>query len=74
MPEGKIASLPLVGHSLESDAAALNRLTALLYEQLRRVARRHMVGQRPGHTFSTPDLRLSLTDANLTSERPGEEV
>ena len=56
VPEGKIASLPLVVQSLESDAAALNRLTPLLYGQLRRLARRHMVGQGPGHTFSTTDL------------------
>src|SRR5262249_10859946 len=28
----------------------------LLYEQLRRLARRHMVGQRHDHTFSTADL------------------
>ena len=39
-----------------SDAATLDRLTPLLYEQLRRVAKRYMVGQRPGHTFSTTDL------------------
>jgi len=52
----KIAPLLLVGESLENDGPALNRLSALLYEQLRRVARRHMVGQRPGHTFNTTDL------------------
>ena len=39
-----------------SDAATLDRLTPLLYEQLRRVAKRYMVGQRRGHTFSTTDL------------------
>lgn len=31
-------------------AAALNRLTPILYEQLRRLARRHVVGQRRGDT------------------------
>ena len=51
-----MASLALVGQSFESDAAPLNRLTPILYERLRRLARRHMVGQRPGHTFSTTDL------------------
>jgi RNA polymerase sigma-70 factor, ECF subfamily len=59
MPEGKMAPLPRVGQSLESpdsDAAALNRLTPRLYEELRRLARRHMVGQRRGHTLSTTDL------------------
>ena len=48
-----------MGQSLEGpdrEAAALNRLTPLPYEQLRRLARRHMVGQRRGHTFSTTDL------------------
>jgi len=30
--EGKLAPLSLVGESLEGDAAALNPLTALLYE------------------------------------------
>ena len=54
--EGKIAPLSLLGQSLESDAAALERLTPLLYEQLRRLARRHMVRQRRGHTLSTTDL------------------
>jgi hypothetical protein len=32
--------LPLVGQSFDSDAAALNRLTPLLYEQLRCLAKR----------------------------------
>jgi len=57
--EGRMAPLPFGGQSLESsdrEVAALNRLTPLLYEQLRRLARRHMVGQRRGHTFSTTDL------------------
>ena len=35
-----MAPLPLVGQSLDSDAAALNRLTPLLYEQLRCLAER----------------------------------
>ena len=43
VPEGKIAPLPLVVQSLESDAAALNRLTPLLYGQLRRLARRTQI-------------------------------
>ena len=103
----------------------IGQLTPLLYEQLRRLARRYLVGQRPDHTLSTTDLvneaylklahleepewkdrihflsfasramrsvlvdyarkrryakrganpvRVSLTDANLTWEQPGEEV
>jgi len=54
-----MASLPFVGQSLElpdSEASALNRLTPLLYDQLRRLAKRQMVGQQSGHTFSTADL------------------
>ena len=54
-----MAPLPLVGQSLElpdREASALNRLTPLLYEQLRRLAKRQMVGQQSGHTFSTADL------------------
>jgi RNA polymerase sigma factor (TIGR02999 family) len=54
-----MAPLPFVGQLLEGsdrEAAALNRLTPVLYGQLRRLARRHMVGQRSGHTFSTTDL------------------
>ena len=80
-----MAPLPLVGQSLElpdSEASALNRLTPSLYEQLRRLARRDLVGQQSGRTFSTAELineaylklTHSLTVANLTSEQPGEEV
>ena len=54
--DGKIAPLAVEGQSLEGDAARLNQLTPLLYEQLRRLARRHMIGQRRGHTLSTTDL------------------
>ena len=80
-----MAPLPFVGQSLElpdSEAAALNRLTPFLYEQLRRLAKRQMVGQQSNYTFSTAELineaylklTHSLTVANLTSEQPGEEV
>jgi len=80
-----MAPLPFVGQSLElpdSEASALNRLTPSLYEQLRRLARRDLVGQQSGRTFSTAELineaylklTHSLTVANLTSEQPGEEV
>jgi RNA polymerase sigma factor (TIGR02999 family) len=51
-----LTPLAAVGESLESDAVPLNRLTPLLYEQLRRLARRHMIGQRRGHTLNTTDL------------------
>jgi len=49
----------LAGQSVEApdnDAATLKRLTPVLYDELRRLAKRRMAGQRPGHTFSTTDL------------------
>src|SRR5215471_3386052 len=54
--DGEIAPPARGGQSLESDAHPLEGLTPLLYEQLRRLARRHMIGQRRGHTLSTTDL------------------
>lgn len=51
-----MAALPLVHQSLESDVAALRRITPLLYEQLRKLARRHMGVQPSGHTLNTADL------------------
>jgi RNA polymerase sigma-70 factor, ECF subfamily len=38
------------------DKGAMNRLVPLVYEELRRLARRHMAGQRRGHTLQTADL------------------
>ena len=38
------------------DQNALEKLTPLVYEQLHRVARRYMAGQRPGHTLQTTAL------------------
>jgi len=38
------------------DDAAMNQLVPLVYEELRRLARRHMAGQRRGHTLQTADL------------------
>jgi RNA polymerase sigma factor (TIGR02999 family) len=38
------------------DDAAMNQLVPLLYEELRRLAKRHMAGQRQGHTLQTADL------------------
>jgi len=38
------------------DRAAMNRLVPLVYDELRRLARRHMAGQRQGHTLQTADL------------------
>jgi RNA polymerase sigma factor (TIGR02999 family) len=38
------------------DSAALDRLTPLVYEQLRRMARSHMRKERPGHTLQATAL------------------
>ena len=38
------------------DSAALVELTPLVYEELRRIAHRHMGGQRPDHTLQTTAL------------------
>ena len=40
----------------EGDAAALDRLVPLVYDELRRVARRHLRGERPGHALQTTAL------------------
>src|SRR5215203_4366455 len=38
------------------DSAALDRLTPLVYEQLRRMARSYMRNERPGHTLQATAL------------------
>ena len=38
------------------DHGALERLTPIVYDQLRRLARRHMRGERPGHSLQTTAL------------------
>lgn len=40
----------------QGDLTALERLMPLVYEELRRLARRHMNRQRPGHTLQTTAL------------------
>jgi RNA polymerase sigma factor (TIGR02999 family) len=35
------------------DPNAMDRLLPLVYDELRRIARRHMSGERPGHTLQT---------------------
>jgi len=50
------------------DGAAMNQLVPLVYDELRRIARRHMAGQRQGQTLQTADLvneaYLKLVKAN----------
>jgi RNA polymerase sigma factor (TIGR02999 family) len=40
----------------DGDDAALAELTPLVYEEIRRLAHRHMGGERPGHTLQTTAL------------------
>src|SRR6476661_7884930 len=40
----------------DGDDAALAELTPLVYEELQRLAHRHMGGERPGHTLQTTAL------------------
>src|SRR5262245_97141 len=51
----------------EGDASALDRLTPLVYKELRRIARRQMQRERPGHTLQPTGLVneafLRLADA-----------
>lgn len=40
----------------EGDESALDRLVPLVYDDLRRIARRHLRAERPDHTLRTTDL------------------
>jgi RNA polymerase sigma-70 factor, ECF subfamily len=55
----------------EGDAAALETLTPVVYEELRRLAHRYMQGQRPDHTLQATALAneayLRLVDQNQPS-------
>jgi RNA polymerase sigma factor (TIGR02999 family) len=57
---GTLSASPSVGELLgqvrEGLPSALNSLTALLYTELRRLARRQLLGQGAGHTLRTSDL------------------
>jgi RNA polymerase sigma factor (TIGR02999 family) len=46
----------LLAHWSHGDDAALAELTPLVYEELQRLAHRHMRGERPGHTLQTTAL------------------
>jgi RNA polymerase sigma factor (TIGR02999 family) len=50
----------------EGDREALDRLMPLVYEELRHVARRQLVKERPGHTF---DSRALVHEAYLKLAR-----
>ena len=55
----------------EGDETALDQLMPLVYEELRRLARRYMQGERPGHTLQTTALanELYLRFADLKGMR-----
>jgi RNA polymerase sigma-70 factor, ECF subfamily len=40
----------------EGDKSALDRLTPIVYQDLRRLARRHLLAERPGHSLQTTAL------------------
>jgi DNA-directed RNA polymerase specialized sigma24 family protein len=40
----------------DGDQSALERLTPIVYDELHRLARRHMKGEHPGHSLQTMDL------------------
>ena len=52
----------------QGDAAALDRLVPLVYDELRRVARRHLRGESPGHALQATalvhEVYLRLVDVN----------
>lgn len=65
-PPGDVTELLLAWGRGSEDALA--RLTPLVHEELRRVARRHMEGERPGHALQTTALvneaYLKLVDSS----------
>lgn len=49
--------ITLLLHELaDGEDAAFDRLVPVVYEQLRRIARRHMAGEDPGHTLTSTAL------------------
>jgi RNA polymerase sigma-70 factor, ECF subfamily len=57
----------------EGDQAALNRLSTFVYDDLLRLARRHMKNERPGNTLQTTalvnEVYLRLVDVKNTGWR-----
>jgi len=47
----------------EGDRGALDKLTPIVYDELHRLARRYMRGERPGHSLQTSAL---VNDAERT--------
>lgn len=55
----------------EGDGAALEKLTPLVYEELRRLAHRYMQGQRPDHTLQTTALVSEAYLRLVDQSKPG---
>jgi RNA polymerase sigma-70 factor (ECF subfamily) len=53
-PASEVTALLAAAQS--GDEAATNQLVPVVYDELRRLARRHMARQRRGHTLQTTDL------------------
>ncbi len=53
------------------DDAALQRLLPLVYDELHRVAQRHLRGERPGHTLQTTAL-IHEAYVRLIDQKPAE--
>ena len=55
----------------QGDEAALERLMPVVYQELRRIARRYMGGQRPSHTLQPTalvnEVYLRLVDCQLVN-------
>jgi RNA polymerase sigma-70 factor (ECF subfamily) len=51
---GEVSQLLLAWR--DGDQGALDRLTPIVYDELRRLARRYMRHERPGHSLQTTDL------------------
>jgi RNA polymerase sigma factor (TIGR02999 family) len=56
MTDGASGVTDLLAAVRAGDEAAVNQLVPAVYEELRRLAKRHMAGQRRGHTLQTADL------------------
>src|SRR5215212_5372018 len=69
MPTERVQITQLLRAWGRGDAAALARLTPLVYEQLRRLAASHMRKERPGHGLQTTAL---VHEAYLRLEKIGE--
>ena len=69
MPSEELQITQLLRAWGRGDAAALDRLTPLVYEQLRRLAASHMRKERPGHGLQTTAL---VNEAYLRLVKIGE--